>query len=151
MVLQAGSLHQLDHQSSAWYFSRLEQNSPNANGVTAALRCARPTAIRNVTTRVNYDQTITPTLLLHVGIGYIQQYQPTDYPNFSQSSLGMNGYFQTNRFPSIGGFFDGAPSTNIAAGLNNFISGGYGGPDFGGSVRPSLPSSGRRNRPPTSI
>ncbi len=127
----------LDHSISStikvgWYFSRLEQNSPNANGVTAAYNSPAPVAMRNVTTRVNYDQTITPTLLLHIGIGYIQQYQPTDYQNFSQSSIGMNGYFQTNRFPSIGGFFDGAPSTNAAAGLNNFISGGYGGPGFGG-------------------
>ena len=127
----------LDHSISptiklGWYFSRLEQNSPGANGVTEPYNAPAPTALRNVTTRVNYDQTITPTLLLHLGIGYIQQYQPTDYPNFSESSLGMNGYFQTNRFPSIGGFFDGSPSTNIAAGLNNFISGGYGGPSFGG-------------------
>jgi hypothetical protein len=84
--------------------------------------------------RVNYDQSITPTLLFHAGVGYIQQYQPTDYPEFDQGTLGMKGYFQTNRFPSIGGFFDGAnPSgTNIAAGLQNFISGGYGGPGFGG-------------------
>jgi hypothetical protein len=75
---------------------------------------------------VNWDDTIKPTLLLHVGIGYIQQYQPTDYPNFDQKSLGLSGYFQTNRFPSIGGFFDGGQ------GLTNFISGGYGGPGGGG-------------------
>jgi hypothetical protein len=127
----------LDHSISptiklGWYFSRLETNSPGANGVTEAYNAPAPTALRNVTTRVNYDQTITPTLLLHLGIGYIQQYQPTDYPNFSESSLGMNGYFQNNRFPSIGGFFDGAPSTNIAFGLDNLISGGYGGPNLGG-------------------
>jgi hypothetical protein len=89
--------------------------------VTARDRYApNPTANRNVTTRINYDQTLRPTLLLHIGVGYIQQYQPTDYPNFDQGSLGMKGYFQTNRFPSIGGFFDGSnPSgTNIAAGTH---------------------------------
>src|SRR5579885_1477391 len=129
----------LDHSISStiklgWYFSRLESNSPNANSVTEPYNAPNPTANRNVTTRVNYDQSITPTLLLHMGVGYIQQYQPTDYPTFDQSSLGMHGYFQTNRFPSIGGFFDGSnPSgTNIAAGLVNFISGGYGGHNSGG-------------------
>ena len=129
----------LDHSISptiklGWYFSRLLQNSPNANSVTDPYNAPNPVALRNVTTRVNYDQSITPTLLLHVGVGYIQQYQPTDYPDFQQSSIGMNGYFQSNRFPSIGGFFDGAnpAGTNIAAGLQNFVSGGYGGPNVGG-------------------
>jgi hypothetical protein len=121
----------LDHslsptQKLSWYFSRLLQNSPDANGVTDAYNAPNPTANRNITTRVNWDDTIKPTLLLHVGIGYIQQYQPTDYPNFDQKSLGLSGYFQTNRFPSIGGFFDGGQ------GLTNFISGGYGGPNGGG-------------------
>ena len=128
----------LDHSLSptlklSWYFDRQLFNGNNANGVTDAYNSPNPTANRSVTTRINYDQTIRPTLLLHVGIGYLQSYQPTDYQNFDQSKLGMSGYFQTNRFPSIGGFFDGISSTtNIAAGLQNFISGGYGGPNFGG-------------------
>jgi len=131
--------YKLDHSISStiklgWYFSRLESNSPNSNGVTQPYNAPNLTANRNVTTRVNYDQTLRPTLLLHIGIGYIQQYQPTDYPNFDQSSLGIKGYFQPNRFPSIGGFFDGSnpAGTNIAAGLQNFVSGGYGGPNVGG-------------------
>jgi hypothetical protein len=121
----------LDHSISPtvkldWYFSRLEQNSPNANGVTEPYNAPNPTANRNITTRVGYDHTLRPTLLFHVGIGYIQQYQPTDYPSFDQKTLGMSGYFQTNRFPSIGGFFDGGQS------LDNIFSGGYGGPNGGG-------------------
>jgi hypothetical protein len=115
----------LDHSISStmklsWYFSHLADNNPNANGWAGIFEAPAPTANRNYTTRVNYDQTITPTVLLHLGIGYIHQYQPTDYPNFNQSSLGMSGYFQTNRFPSIGGIFDGG------SGLTNFISGGFG-------------------------
>jgi hypothetical protein len=126
----------LDHSLSptikiGWYFSRLEQNSPNSNGVTQAYNAPAPVALRNVTTRVNYDQSITPTLLLHMGVGYIQQYQPTDYPSFNESSIGMQGYFQNNRFPSIGGFFDGG------GGLTNFVSGGYGGP-AGGGIGPAF-------------
>ncbi len=121
----------LDHSLSptvklGWYFSRLLDDSPNANGVTEAYNAPNPTANRNYTTRVNFDDTLKPTLLLHVGVGFINQYQPTDYPSFNQSTLGMSGYFQTDRFPSIGGFFDGG------SGLTNFISGGYGGPNAGG-------------------
>jgi hypothetical protein len=122
----------LDHSISStkklsWYYSRLEDNNPNANGWTGIFEAPAATANRNYTTRVNYDQTITPTVLLHIGVGYVHQYQPTDYPNFNQSSLGMSGYFQTNRFPSIGGIFDGG------SGLTNFVSGGFGDfTNFGG-------------------
>jgi hypothetical protein len=122
----------LDHSISttkklSWYYSRLEDNNPNANGWTGIFEAPAATANRNYTTRVNYDQTIAPTVLWHVGAGYVHQYQPTDYPNFNQSSLGMSGYFQTNRFPSIGGIFDGG------SGLTNFVSGGFGDfTNFGG-------------------
>ena len=128
----------LDHSLSStmklsWYFSRLQSNEPNANGFSGIYVAPNPTANRNYTTRLNFDDSIKPTLLLHVGIGFINQYQPTDYPNFDQSTLGMSGYFQPNRFPSIGGFFDGSGApTNIAAGLENFVSGGFGGPSTGG-------------------
>jgi hypothetical protein len=128
----------LDHslgptEKLSWYFSRLLTNEPNSNGFPGAYAAPNPTANRNVTTRVSYDQSISPTLLFHAGVGYLQQYQPTDYPKFDEASLGMKGYFQTNRFPSIGGIFDGAGAQeNIAAGLQNFITGGFGGPNFGG-------------------
>jgi hypothetical protein len=113
----------LDHSISptvklSWYFSRLLQNSPNANGFTEAYAAPAPTANRNITTRVNYDHTLRPTLLLHVGVGYIQQYQPTDYPSFDQASIGLHGYFKTDRFPGIGGIFRGGS-------LGSFVSGGY--------------------------
>ena len=121
----------LDHSISptvklSWYFDKQNFNANNANGVTEAYNSPNPTANRSITTRVNYDETIRPTLLLHVGVGYLTSYQPTDYQNFNQSSIGLSGYFQNNRFPSIGGFFDGGQ------GLNNFFTGGYGGPNGGG-------------------
>ena len=55
----------------SWYLSRLMDDSPNANGFTGALGAPNPLANRNVTTRVNYDRTIRPTVLLHVGVGLI--------------------------------------------------------------------------------
>ncbi len=127
----------LDHslsstQKLSWYWSHLADNNPNANGWAGIFEAPAPTANRNYTTRLNFDDTITPTVLFHVGIGYIHQYQPTDYPNFNQSSLGMSGYFQTNRFPSIGGIFDGG------SGLTNFISGGFGDFNNFGGIGPAF-------------
>jgi hypothetical protein len=113
----------LDHSLSptsklSWYFAGNRENSPNANGFTGAYAVPAPTANRNITTRANFDDTLRPTLLLHVGVGYINQYQPTDYPSFNQSSIGLSGYAVNNRFPTIGG-------------LDDFFTGGWG-PGFGG-------------------
>jgi len=124
----------LDHSISStiklsWYFSRLEQNSPNADGFTGVYAAPAPTANRNVTTRVNYDQTLRPTLLLHMGIGYIQQYQPTDYPSFDQSTLGLKGFFKPDRFPGIGGVFRGGSLGNATTG-GWLANGGGVGPAF---------------------
>ena len=57
------------------------------------------------TTRINYDYTIQPTLLLHVGAGYVNQHGPKDYTeamdSFDPASIGLKGTFATGRFPSI--------------------------------------------------
>jgi len=57
------------------------------------------------TTRVNYDYTIAPTVLLHVGIGYVNQHGPNDFTpamdSFNPASIGLKGTFNTGRFPSI--------------------------------------------------
>ena len=124
----------LDHSISptvklSWYFSRLLENDPNANGFSGIYAAPAPTANRNVTTRVSYDHTLRPTLLLHVGIGYIQQYQPTDYPSYDQSQLGIHGFFKTDRFPGIGGIFRGGSLGDSRTG-GWLANGGGVGPSF---------------------
>jgi Carboxypeptidase regulatory-like domain len=66
----------------------------------------------NHTTRVSYDQTLRPTLLLHVGIGYFQTRQPHVAPAFDQSTIGLKGYAANQIFPDIGG-------------IGSFTNGGY--------------------------
>jgi hypothetical protein len=57
------------------------------------------------TTRLNYDYTIQPTLLLHVGAGYVNQHGPNDFTpamdSFDPDTIGLKGTFKTGRFPSI--------------------------------------------------
>ena len=60
-----------------------------------------PTGYRNLTTRVSFDYTIKPTLLLHIGVGYLHQYEPTIPRPFDENSLGLHGYFDETLFPSI--------------------------------------------------
>lgn len=123
----------LDHSISptaklSWFFSHYAWDSPNTNGFLGAYSTAVPSGFRNWTTRLNYDHALRPTLLLHVGVGFFHQYEPTVPPAFDQTTLGLKGYFQPNLFPTI-------------AGLYNANSGGWGGPvgafgpggSFGGS------------------
>jgi Carboxypeptidase regulatory-like domain/TonB dependent receptor len=108
----------LDHSISptaklSWYFSRLLTNSPGNNGFASTYGGSTPTAERNTTTRVNFDDTLRPTLLLHIGVGYFQDYDPTIPAKFNEASIGLNGYYDENLFPTI-------------TGLTNYISGGWG-------------------------
>jgi hypothetical protein len=87
----------------SWYFSHYAWNSPNANGFTDDFTGSVPTGYRNITTRVNFDDALKPTLLLHVGIGYLHQFEPTIPKVFDENSLGLHGYFDETLFPSIFG------------------------------------------------
>jgi hypothetical protein len=114
----------MDHSISSTikisgYYSQLKTFSPDVNGGILPLALGgADTKNYNHTTRLNYDQTITPTLLLHVGIGYFQTSEPhVAYP-FSQSNLGLTGYQANTIMPDIsaiagaqGGYSPGVGAT----------------------------------------
>ena len=109
----------IDHSLSptaklSWYLSHYAWNSPNANGITDDFTGAVPTAYRNWNTRLNYDYTVKPTLLLHVGIGFLHQFEPTIPRAFDENKLGLHGYFDETLFPSI--FNLGSPTTSPTGG-----------------------------------
>ena len=84
------------------YYSQLNNFSPFVNGQPPQFNNA-DTNNWNHTTRIGYDQTITPTLLLHVGVGYFQTSQPHLAPAFDQSTIGLKGYQANQIFPDISG------------------------------------------------
>ncbi|HEY7338998.1 MAG TPA: carboxypeptidase regulatory-like domain-containing protein [Bryobacteraceae bacterium] len=120
----------LDHSLSptiklSGYFSHILTFNPNENGVSPTI-IDQPSATNNSssTIRINYDQSLKPTLLLHVGIGYIHTYIPSTVPPFNESSLGLNGYY-ANYFPNLSGlsdFFSGG--VNLSSSI--FGGGGLG-------------------------
>jgi hypothetical protein len=82
----------IDHNISAQiklsaYYSATKTYSPNANGFTQSFASATISDSIAHTTRINYDQTLTPTLLLHLGIGLMYLTQPQLTPPFDQNSL----------------------------------------------------------------
>jgi hypothetical protein len=88
------------------YYSHILTFNPNSNGLTGPEAQPAETNNRSTTVRINYDQTIKPTLLLHLGIGYLYTYIPSGAPNYNENSLGLTGYPVSNYFPSFSGLTD---------------------------------------------
>ena len=117
----------LDHNLSAtkrvsFFYSANRQVSPAANGYTQSFSAAEPTNSLSQTTRINYDQTITPTLLLHVGAGLLQTTLYTlPSATYDNSQLfGTNQFYLPGVFPNIGGTSDlskGGASLNGGLGV----------------------------------
>ncbi len=100
------------------YFSETYTTSPNTNGWSANLSPVAPQNDTNYTTRINYDQTITPTLLLHIGVGLFY----TDHPVFTQTSN-----FQSQMTALTNGAFQQFPASQYIpaiSGLSNGFTGG---------------------------
>jgi hypothetical protein len=106
----------LDHSISptiklSGFFNQILTFNPNSNGVPGPV--AQPSATDNhsYTSRINYDQSIKPTLLLHLGVGLLYTYIPSGAPHFDQTTLGLKGYYNSTYFPNF-------------AGITDFLSGG---------------------------
>ena len=124
----------IDHNLSSsmklsGYFSETITNSPASNGFANNLSPVAPQADNAYTVRANFDQTITPTLLLHIGVGlaYINHPVYTTTSTFDATAASLtNGAFQP--FPAS----EYMPSF---AGLNNAFTGGLAlGSGFGGAA-----------------
>ena len=110
------------------YYSATRTYSPNANGYTNLEEPATPQVQNSQTIRVNYDQTITPTLLLHLGAGLLYFDSPQYPPSVNAGQLlgwAPNQQYPANNFlPNLGGlssFFDGGLA----------VGGLFGGPGVG--------------------
>jgi hypothetical protein len=97
------------------YYSQTRTYSPNANGFAPELSSATPQVQNSQTIRVNFDDTLTPTLLLHLGVGLLYFDQPEYPPSFNAGQIlgwGTNEQYPANNImPQV-------------AGLSSFFSGG---------------------------
>src|SRR5262249_4881908 len=113
----------------SFYFSDTKTRSPSANGFTQDFTPAAPTASDAYTYRLNYDRTVSPTQLLHIGVGSLYQKIPSVPPQIDPNSLGFQTPFFAPIFPNIGGISDavfggalpaaplGAPAVGIGSGF----------------------------------
>lgn len=123
----------IDHsftQSSKFsvYYSRMRTDKDNGqDGLPDPISIRRDQLIRSQTVRVNFDQTLRPTVLLHVGVGYQRYHNPDSAPQSileydAAEQLGLNGGYGLG-FPRI-------TSIGIAAAGNTGVSIPQGGMGF---------------------
>jgi hypothetical protein len=76
-----------------------------ADGLPEEIGQYRGTFITGWVYRLSYDRTITPTLLLHLGVGYYYTRYSDHAPflTFNPSQFGLTGFVQPRQFPSITG------------------------------------------------
>lgn len=108
-----------DKDKLSFYWSRINTESQissplgNADGLPFAIGGYRGTFIPTWTTRLNYDRTLTPTLLLHLGAGFYHTRFDDHAPdlNFDPASLGLSNFLIHRQFPSITGLCSATPIT----------------------------------------
>jgi carboxypeptidase family protein/TonB-dependent receptor-like protein len=97
------------------YYSATVTNSPQNNGFTQPYTALQPQADLSQTIRINLDTTLTPTLLFHIGAGYLETSHPQDAPKYDQHQLFPQGvpFTASNYFPYMAGMY-----TAIGGGWN---------------------------------
>lgn len=103
----------IDHSISArlklsGYWSRTGTSTPNNDGLPYPITTAIPSSIAAHTVRINVDDTLTPTLLLHFGAGLLDTTQ-TLTAGYDPTQIGFKGA-NTNLFPLM---------STLGAGLSN--------------------------------
>jgi hypothetical protein len=88
----------LDHNLSSaikisGYYSQTRAYSPQINDFQTPFTNSVIQDSKSHTVRINYDQSVTPTMLLHLGAGLLYTTQPNLTPAFDQSSLGWSKNF----------------------------------------------------------
>jgi len=111
----------------AAYYSATKTYSPQANGFPQPFTALQPQDALAQTVRINLDTTLTPTLLFHIGAGYLQTSNPQGAPASSQSALFPQGvpFTDSNFFPDL-------------AGMSSALGGGW----SGGGPYPAVTNTG---------
>lgn len=97
--------------------SQYSQSLNGSEGLPAIITATRGTFSRSQNWRLNFDDTLSPTLLLHVGAGILQylldDHSPTT--DFSDSTIGLTGVPNVGgRFPAIGGLCVSGAGSNTS-------------------------------------
>ncbi len=82
------------------YWSRTAVTTPNADGLPTPITTSLGTSLTTNTVRLNFDYTLGPTLLLHVGVGLIDTLSDPQVTDFDPLQIGLKGT-NSNLFPTF--------------------------------------------------
>lgn len=114
-----------------WGNWRNDVNKNNADGLPFPVSPARQYQTRTNTYRLNFDQTIRPTLLLHLGVGEMRYYHldstpPSTLAYDAVTQLGLVGSATTpSGFPQITGLSTGTAQGGMSAVIGPTNAGTY--------------------------
>ena len=120
--------HNIDAKDKLSFFysennTQSQVSSPlgSADGLPLEIGGYRGSFIPTYTERLNYDRTLTPTLLLHLGVGYIHTNfgDHAPYLSFDPAAFGLTGFLHDRQFPSVTGM-----SSTIYGGMQNIGTAG---------------------------
>lgn len=111
--IQAIPSVKIDHSISAnsrmsayWSAQSTDKDNGQDDGLPDPISPRRDQIIRSQTVRVNYDQTIRPTFLIHLGAGYQRYHNPDASPqniqDYDAAQLGFKGQIASG-FPRLTG------------------------------------------------
>jgi len=110
------------------YGGRTHTSNPNTDGMPFPITSANGTLVVSYTTRINFDYTLTPTLLLHLGAGLLTADDAEQGPGAPLGKefdtlgyFGLKGTGTTQVLPTLGG-----PAPGFGTGPNTGVYGGYG-------------------------
>ena len=95
---------------SGYWSQQITEKDVGQDGLTDPVSRRRDLYIKSTTIRVNYDQSLTPTLLLHLGAGFVRYRNPDSSPPVisdydAAGLLGLKGTPGTG-YPRIGALGD---------------------------------------------
>jgi hypothetical protein len=114
----------IDHYLSArlklsGYWARTQTDTPNNTNFELPISSGIPQHVKTDTIRVNFDYTVTPRVLLHLGAGYLHTKSDPQLPRFDNATIGFKGT-NADLFPyfasltaSQGGMEPFGPSANF--------------------------------------
>jgi len=127
----------IDHQLTSkdrlsFYFSKTGTTSQiafpfgNADGLPEEIGQYRGTFIYAWTYRLNYDRTVTPTTLLHIGAGFGRTNFGDQAPflSFNPSDFNLSGFLINRQFPSVAGLCAGVFGCTGAGGMQTIGTAG---------------------------
>ena len=108
---------------SFYYSKQSTDQVTSPDGLPFPISAIRVQAIYGITTRLNYDYSITPTVLLHLGTGYLRFHNPDSSPaeSLQYDAVGGIGFKGSVTSPS------GFPRINLTNPSNGTGDGNYGG------------------------